>query len=70
MSPAVLIFSEDPGATNCILPLLPLLKEHEIPFRLFAAGTASEMYARKDFVVEPVQDMAGCFIDEHICTAD
>lgn len=62
MNPPILIFSEDPGATNCILPLLPLLVKAGMPFRLLAAGVAAGMYARQGYTAETVpEDITALF---------
>jgi len=61
MKPSILIFSEDPGAVNCILPLLPLLQQATIPFRLLAAGTASGMYAAKGFQPDSFEEIDELF---------
>ncbi len=54
MNPALLVFSEDPGATNCLLPLLPHLTEQQISFRLMADGTAIGMYEKQGYFAEAV----------------
>ncbi|MBF0244421.1 MAG: hypothetical protein HQL31_04020, partial [Planctomycetes bacterium] len=61
MSRSLLLFSEDPGATQCLLPLLPLLEEGNHPYRILAAGVASGIYERKGYHPEPVPEMDSLF---------